>query len=173
MEERREQLDVPAPDRQLPLTAAVGADPMRLAVVVGGEEALDRPEPRGLDVDGARRPAERLDVRDGVDGGIPGDPVGVRLEDGQRLVGERGVLDPGIGEGIEHAAVQGRVGRVVDHGSRVLLLEIDRSYAAELPQLLEERVRPVRAGVELEAQRGVGRQERTEPPRGGRVAEAP
>ena len=163
----------PRPIDELPLTAAVGADPVRLAVVVGGEEALDRAEAGRLDVDGARRPAERLDVRDGVDRGVPGDAVGMRLEEGKRLVGERGVLDPGVGEGLEHAAVQGRVGRVVDDRARVLPLEVDRVDAAELPQLVEDRVRPVRAGVELEAQRGVDRQEGAEPRRGRRVAEAP
>ena len=62
MEERRQQLDVPAADPELPLPAAVRADPASLAVVVRLEEPVDGPEPRRLHVDGLRRPAERLDV---------------------------------------------------------------------------------------------------------------
>ena len=41
VEERREQLDVAAADAELPLAAAVGADAVLLAVVVGREEPLD------------------------------------------------------------------------------------------------------------------------------------
>ena len=44
MEQRGEQLNVSAPDRELPLAAAVRADVVRLAVLVCGEEALDRAE---------------------------------------------------------------------------------------------------------------------------------
>ena len=57
MEQRREQLNVPAARAELPLAAAVRADAVRLAVVVGGEEPLDRAEPRRLDVHRPRRPA--------------------------------------------------------------------------------------------------------------------
>ena len=82
MEQGREQLDLVAPDAELELAAAVGPDAVRGAVVVGGEEALDGAEPGRLHVDRPRRPAERLDVRDGVDDGVPGDAVAVRLEHG-------------------------------------------------------------------------------------------
>ena len=41
MVEGREELDVAATEAELPLPAAVGADAVRLAVVVGREEPLD------------------------------------------------------------------------------------------------------------------------------------
>ncbi len=159
------------PDRQLPLPAAVGADPVGLAVVVGREEALDRAEPRGLHVDGPWRPAEPLDVGDGMDRRVPGDTVGVRLEERQRLRGERRVLDPRLGKRLQHTLVEAGVGRIVDDRARVLSFEVDRVDAAELLQLADDRVGPVGPGVELEAERGVDRKERTESLRGWWVAE--
>ena len=118
-----------------------------------------------------RAAAERLDVGDGVDGGVPGDAVGVRLEDRQRLVGERRVLDPGVGEGIEHPPVQGRVGRVVDHGARVLALEIDRVDAAELRS--SSKIASVQSGRASSLKRSVGWPRGTNAPPWRRVAEAP
>ena len=41
MEEGGEQLDVAAADAELELAAAVGADAVLRAIVVGGEETLD------------------------------------------------------------------------------------------------------------------------------------
>ena len=71
MEQRCQELDLVAADAELELAAAVGADLVRLAVVVGGEEPLDRAEARRLHVDRPRRPAQRLDVVDGVDHARP------------------------------------------------------------------------------------------------------
>ena len=48
MEERREVLDLAAADAELELAAAVGADAVLLAVVVRGEEPLDRAERDGF-----------------------------------------------------------------------------------------------------------------------------
>jgi len=75
MEERSKVLDVAAADAELELAAAVGADPLLLAVVVGGEEPLDRTEARRLHVHGLRWPGQRLDVLHGVDDRVPGDPL--------------------------------------------------------------------------------------------------
>ena len=62
MEQRCQELDLVASDAELELPAAVGADVVRRAVVVGGEQPLDRAEARRLHVDRPRRPAQRLDV---------------------------------------------------------------------------------------------------------------
>ena len=48
MEERREQLDLPAADPELELAAAVERDPVLGAAVVELEEPLDGAEPRRL-----------------------------------------------------------------------------------------------------------------------------
>src|SRR3954452_3991144 len=62
MEDRGQVLDLAASLAQLQLSPAVGPDPLLLAVVVGGEEVADRPEPRGLEVNRPwRRPWHRLD----------------------------------------------------------------------------------------------------------------
>src|SRR3954451_18979810 len=49
--DRRQVLDGPAAGSQLPLPPAVGADSVGVAVVVSGEELVQRPEAGGLDVD--------------------------------------------------------------------------------------------------------------------------
>ena len=85
---------------------------------------------------------------------VPRDAVGVRLEQRLRLGGERGILDPRVGERLEHPPVEVGIGRVVDHGAGVLALEVDRVDAAQRLELGEDLVGPVRAGVELEAQVG-------------------
>src|SRR5262245_63284428 len=122
MIERGEELNVAATEAELPLAAAVGADPVRLAVVVGREEAFHRAEPRRLDVHGPRLPRQRLDVLDRVDDGVPGHSVAVRLEHGDRLLGEAWILEPRAGQALGDAAVEVRVGRRVDTGSPLLAL---------------------------------------------------
>ncbi len=88
-----------------------------------------------------------------------------------RLRRERGVLDPGVGEVLDHPSVELRVGRVVHDGAAVLALEVDRVDAAELLQLREDRVRPVRTGVELEAKFRVAREKGLDPCRRRRISE--
>ena len=85
----------------------------------------------------------------------------------------RGILEPRVRERLDHAAIELRVGRVVDDRAGVLALEVDRVDAAELPELGEDLVGPVRSSVELEAQRGVEVEEGAEPIGRGRVAQAP
>ena len=102
---------------------------------------------------------------------VPGDAIGVRLEQRLRLGGECGILDPGVGEGLDHPPVEVGVGWVVDHGAGVLPLEVDRVDACERLELVEDLVRPVRPGVELEPQAGIEGEERAEPRGRGRVAE--
>ena len=58
VEECRQELDLVAADPELELTAAVRADPLLGAVVVGAEELRHGTEARRLDVHRARRPAE-------------------------------------------------------------------------------------------------------------------
>src|SRR3954454_11043140 len=52
VEERREVLDLAAPDAELVLPAAVRAHPALLAEVVRVEQGADAPEARRLEVDG-------------------------------------------------------------------------------------------------------------------------
>ena len=97
---------------------------------------------------------ERLDVLDGVDDRVPGDAVGVRLEERACLRRERGSSIQASGKRLDHAPVEVGVRRVVDDRAAVLALEVDRVDAAERLELGEDRVGPVRAGVELEAEPG-------------------
>ena len=143
---------VPATRPELPLPAAVGADAVVLAVVVRREEPLDRAEPRRLHVHRARGPAERLDVLDGVDGGIPGHAVAVRLEHGHRLVGERGVLEPRFWQTLGDAPVERGVRRRVHRRPLVVALEVDRVDRTGGGELGDELVGPLRVRVELEAE---------------------
>jgi hypothetical protein len=94
VEDGRQVLDVPAAGAELPLAAAVHGHSALLAVVVGVEEPPDAAEARRLEVQGLRGEGESVDVGDRVDGGVPGDAVAVRGEDGVRLVVQVGVLDP-------------------------------------------------------------------------------
>jgi hypothetical protein len=74
----------------------------------------------------------------------------VRLENRARLIRERRILDPGLREALRDEPIQPRIGWLVDNGSFVLALEVDRFDAAELGQLGDELVRPAAPGVELE-----------------------
>src|SRR4051812_44545290 len=75
MKQRGQELDVPAADAELVLTATVGAHPALLAELVGLEEAANRAEARRLEIDRARDHLARQDVLDAVDRGVPRDPV--------------------------------------------------------------------------------------------------
>jgi hypothetical protein len=150
VEESGEELDLPTTGAELPLPAAVRPDAVLLAVVVGGEETLDRAEPRRLHVHGAGRPGQGVDVLDGVDHGIPGHPIAVGLKHGRRLVGQRGVLDPGVGQRLRDSAIQVGVGGVVDDRADVVALEVDGVHGARAHELRDELVRPLGSGVELE-----------------------
>ena len=146
--------------------------PLRLAVVVGGEEPLDRAEARRLHVHRPRRPAERLDVGDRVDHGVPRDPLAVRVEHGLRLGGEGGILEPGVGEAVDDALVERRVGHRVDRRPAVLALEVDRVDGAGRGELLDQLVRPVGRRVELEAKARVVPEPGAQALRRRRLAEA-
>ena len=157
MEDRGQVLDLPAPDAELGLAAAVDLDPALGAVVVGGEELLGGAEARGLDVDRARREREVLDVGDRVDRRVPGDAVAVGLEHGVGLgVGQVRVLEPGVRERLGDAAVERRVGVDVDGRALVGALEVDRGDRAGGRQPVDQVLVPVRGAVELELQPRVG-----------------
>src|SRR4051812_47855447 len=94
MEERCEVLEL-APSRTLfEHATAVGADALRLAVVIGLEQTADAAEAGGLEVQAARWPGQRLDVADGTDGRVPRDPVTVPVEQLDGGLGHGRVLDP-------------------------------------------------------------------------------
>ena len=120
--------------------------PLAVAVVVAGEQRLDRAEARRLDVDGLGRERERLDVGDRVDRRVPGDAVAVGLEHGVGLgVGEVGVLEPRVGQRLGDPAVERGVGVDVDRRALVGALEVDRGDRAGLDELLDQLAGPVRA----------------------------
>ena len=84
------------------------------------------------------------DVGDGVDRRVPGDPVAVRLEDGIRLVVQRGILQPRLGKRERDARVEGRVRRLVDRRALVGALEVERVDRAGLDELVDQSVVPRR-----------------------------
>ena len=155
VEDRGQVLDLAAAGAELPLAAAVGADPVLVAVVVGREELVQRAEPRRLDVDHLRRPWLRLDVGDRVDRRVPGDAVGDRVEDRPGLVVHVRVLEPGVREGFDQLAVELGIGVDVDRGALVLPLQVERVDSARLDELPDQLVAPVVGGIELEAKGGV------------------
>ena len=153
MEHRGEVLDLPAPDAELGLAAAVDLDPALGAVVVGREELLGRAEPRRLDVDRARREREVLDVGDRVDRRVPGDAVAVGLEHGVGLgVGQVRVLEPRVRERLGDALVEGGVRVDVHRRALVGALEVDRRDRSGGREPVDQRLVPVRGAVELELQ---------------------
>ena len=158
MEDRGEVLDVAAAGAELELAAAVHPDAARLAVLVGAEQRAQRPQARRLDVDHPRREGQGLDVGDAVDGRVPGDAVAVGEEDRVGLLGQLRVLDPGVGEGLDDAAVEDGVGGLVDDRADVEALEVDRVDRAGGHEPGDELGRPLGGRVELEAQRRVALQ---------------
>ena len=74
----------------------------------------------------------------------------MRLEHGCRLVGERRVLQPRLGQPFGDAAVEVGIGRRVDGRALVVTLEVDRVDGARCRELGDERVRPLGVRVELE-----------------------
>jgi hypothetical protein len=88
-----------------------------------------------------------------VDRCIPGDAVAVGLEHDRRLVGERGILDPRLGQRFRDPPVELRVGWVVDDRAAVVPLQVDGVDRAARGELGEELVRPLGGRVELEATR--------------------
>ena len=67
VEERRQELDLAAAGAELPLPAAIGADPTLLAGLVRREEPLKTEPKRDGLTHRPRRPAQALDVVDRVD----------------------------------------------------------------------------------------------------------
>ena len=152
MEQRRQQLHVAAADAELVLAAAVGAHPALLAELVALEECLQRAEARRLEVHGPRHHGRGEDVIHVVDRRVPRDAVLERRQRVARLLGlEVGILEPGVRERLGDAPVEVRIGLRVDDRAAVGALEVDRVDGAGLLQRLDQLVRPVRRGVELEA----------------------
>ena len=89
-----------------------------------------------------------------MDRRVPGDPVADRLEERPGLVVDVGVLEPGVGEGLDQLRVELGVGLDVDRGAFVEALEVERVDGAGLDQRGDQLVVPVVGRVELEAQVG-------------------
>ena len=171
MEQRREVLELPASRTLFEHAPAVRADAVRLAVVVGLEQAADAAEAGGLEVQEAGRPGQRLDVADRVDRLVPGDPVTVAVEQLDGVVGHGGILDPCLRQRLEHATVEVGV-RLHRHG-RVAVepLHVDHVDAGERRQLREQLVIPARRGIELEPQRRIHAAQRAERGEAGGVGD--
>ena len=98
---------------------------------------------------GAER--ERVDVGDGVDRRVPGDPVAVRLEDLGLLAGrDVGILDQRVRQRLDDEPVQARRRGPLVRAPGVRLLEVDHVHRIEGRELGDELLRPARLRVELE-----------------------
>ena len=128
-----EVLDLAAAGPELPLAAAVDRDPVRVAVLVDGEQLAQRAEPRRLELIAFGGHSQRLDVGDRVDRRVPGDAVGERLEQRPGLVVDVGVLELGVGEGLGDLPVELGVGLDVDRGAAVVALEVEDVDGASSP----------------------------------------
>ena len=78
-----------------------------------------------------------------------------RLEQRPGLLVDVGVLEPGLGEGLDQLRVELGVGLDVDRRAFVEALEVERVDRAGLGQRRDQLVVPVVGRVELEAQRRV------------------
>jgi hypothetical protein len=125
MEQRGQVLELAATGALLEHPAAIDADALGLTVVIGVEHGADAAEARGLDVEHPRPPRERLDVGDRVDRLVPGDPVAVRFEQRRGGGHERGILDPCVGQPLDHAPVEVGLGRHRDAEVAIGALEVD------------------------------------------------
>src|SRR5215212_9967644 len=103
MEQRSQVLKLPTSRTLLEHAPAVRADAARGAVVVGVEKPANAAEAGRLEVEHARWPWQCLDIRDRVDRLVPRDPVPVLVEQPDRVVDHRGVLDPCRRQPLEHA----------------------------------------------------------------------
>src|SRR5262249_4407384 len=150
VEEGREHLDLAAAGAELELAATVEGDALLPAALVELEQPLDRAEARRLAVEAPRPERQRFDIGPRMNRRVPRDPVAMRLE---RLLGlgrEGGVLDPRIRERLGDAAVELGVRRVVDGCPRVAALEVEDVDDVAHRELVDEAVRPLGGGIELE-----------------------
>src|SRR5262245_49450198 len=150
-----EVLDLPAAGAELGLAAAVRADVVGRAVLVGRQQIAQAADSRGLEVDAPGAVSQRLEVGNRVDGLVPGDTVHMRSEHRLGLGRERRVLDPSVVKALGDTAVERRIGALIYGRTRVAAIEIDRLDCARGGELLDELVRPGARGVELELQPGV------------------
>ena len=98
--------------------------------------------------------------------------VAVRLEDGIRLLVQRGILHPRVRKRERDARVEGRIRRLVDRRSLVGALEVERVDRAGLDELVDQSVVPRPCRVELHAQVGIEIEPGAERRDRRRVAEA-
>src|SRR5690242_21766290 len=96
MKQRGQVLELTSPRTLLEHPAAVRADAVRGAIVVGVEQGPYAAEAGRLQIEHARSPWQRLDVGDRVDRLVPGDPLTVGLEQISRGGFEGRILDPRV-----------------------------------------------------------------------------
>src|SRR5215211_5253577 len=156
MEERGQVLDLTAADLELALTAAVDRDPVVRAVLVDGEQLLQRAEPRWLRVNGL--PRVRLHIVQRVQIRVPGDAFVVRREDLAGRVVQIRILEIGLRECLGNPPIELRIGLDVHRRPPVEPLEVQHLHRRELPDLRNQLRRPVVLRVELELERRVFRQ---------------
>jgi len=135
VEHRREVLELAPPGTLLEHAAAVGADAVLGAVVVGVEQGPHAAEASGLQIEHPRLPRQGLDVRDRAYRLVPGDPIAVAFEQVRGAVFDRRILDPGVGQPLDHPAVQADLRLHGDREVAVGALHVDDLHAAQAREL--------------------------------------
>ena len=156
VEQARDLLDLPAPDAELELPAAVQLDAALEARVDALEEPRERPEARRLDVHVARRERQPVDVGERVDGRVEREPVEVAGEGLENVGGERGILDHGVREAVGDQPVEGGIGSDVDRRADVVRLEVGDAHPAGRGERVHVRLVPL-AGDRVDLELEVGR----------------
>ena len=67
---------------------------------------------------------------------------------------QRGILDPGLGEGLDHAPIEHRVGGLVDDRAPVVGLEVDRVDRPRIHELGDQPSSQEVVGSSLKRSRG-------------------
>src|ERR671936_1077032 len=126
VEQRGEQLDLPAADAQLPHPAAVHRSPLPRAARVHLEQRTQAADARRLDIHHARRKRRRADVLGTVDRRVVGDALDMIAEPPRDLGQVVWILQVRVRERCEHAVVQRAQRLRILHLQAVLDFEVDR-----------------------------------------------
>ena len=149
-----EQLDLSAAHAQLTHATAVHRPTLARAARVDIEQRAQATDPRRLDVHHARSQRRGVDVLGGADRRVVGHPLeltGQPLRDLGQVVG---VLQIGVRERGQHMVVQRPQRLGIFDLQAVVALEVDRVDRARRRDLVDERRRPRRLRIELEADTG-------------------
>ena len=119
------------------------------------EQRGDRTESGGFDVEPLGCERQGFDALDARNRRVPGDPRFVRRDESLGAVGERGVLDDGVGKALENTLVEVGIGFLIDDGAVVLPFEVEQSHGVSRGGRLDQPLVPLGDGVEFELRVGV------------------